>query len=290
MQIQNRTLQAYYWWSTARYFENDLPEQVDVFDFKSKVLELGWQIDTASVFDLMAKREEDFAKKDIRILLPQDFNYPKILSLHIEKLPVFCVQGKWPDNSATILTVVGVRQPSVDSLRWLTHEMPEVLKKQNLVLISGAARGIDQAAHETALICQIPTLAFLPCGIDHTYPESFLRLKQQVLDEGGGIVSGFPPWSKMTKVFFHQRNKWMVSLADLVFVVESRRGGGSWLSGRLALEQGVRVATLPVHPLSPWGLGNNDLLYCSHAELIRDGSDLKSLLASAAQNKSEYKE
>lgn len=286
MQIHNRTVQAYFWWSTQRFFSNDLPDQVDVFDFKEKASQLKWTIDSARVFDILVKREEQFFEKNIHLLFPGDENYPKILSQHIEKLPVFSVQGKWPSLSSIFLAVVGCRQPSGDSLKWLRQELPEALKKENLVLISGAARGIDQIAHEMALTCKVPTLAFLPCGIDHTYPESFLRLKQQVLDDGGAVVSGFAPWEKMTKVFFHRRNKWMVSLADLVFVVESHRGGGSWLSGRLALEQGVPVTALPVHPLSEWGLGNNDLLYCNQAEMIRDGSDLKSLLFSAAQNKS----
>ena len=290
MQIHNRMIHAYFCWSGQKHFKNDLPERVDIFDFKQKIAQLNLDRDALMVFDLLAQKEEQFAEKNIQLVFPKDVDYPQILSEHIEHLPVFCVQGSWPKPSANFLTVVGCRQPSVDSLRWMKHELPEALKIENLVLISGAARGVDQAAHEMALACKVPTLAFLPCGIDHIYPDSFLRLKQQVLDEGGAVVSGFPPWDKMTKVFFHQRNRWMVSLADLVLVVESHRGGGSWLSGRLALEQGVSVATVPVHPFSPWGLGNNDLLYCSHTEMVRDGFDLRSLLATAAKYKGEYKE
>lgn len=282
MQIHKDLALAYFWWSDQQILSDDLPDQVDIFDFKQKARQHGFAINANEAFDQLLRREQQFQEQNIHVITPSHENYPHKIGLCTETKPIFCVQGVWPKKEKKFLTVVGCRRPSYESLRWMRYEMPEALKIKDLIVVSGAARGIDQEAHDLAIATDVPTLAFLPCGIDHVYPESFLRIKQQVLDQGGGLVSGFAPWDKMRKAFFHQRNRWMIALANFTFVVESHRGGGTWLSAQLALEHSVPIGTIPVHPLSSWGLGNNDLLHCSNTYLIRDGKDLNFLLSSSS--------
>lgn len=288
MQIQKKLALAYFRWTKKQYqnpqqnlfFSNEgLPDRIDIADFKTLTKQLGLSASAETIFTELTQREESFAENNIQLLLPEDKAYPPNLRSNIDGAPTLCVQGTLTLKNP-FLTVVGSRIPSLDSLRWMRLELAFALKQKNITLISGAARGIDQEAHELALTNDIPTLAFLPCGIDYLYPDSFSKYKPLILEQGGAIISGFAPWEKMRKSFFHQRNKWMVAMSDAILVIEANRGGGSWMTGFLALKESVSTGIVPVHPLSSWGLGNNDLLRDSLAFPIRDGQDILSLLPS----------
>lgn len=295
MQIQKKMALAYFRWTEKQYQSpqqnlfftgTGLPDRIDSADFKSLIKQLGLSSSASILFDELVKREESFLENNIHLLFPEDETYPTNLKVEADGAPILCVQGALPLINP-FLTVVGSRVPSLDSLRWMRLELAFALKKNNISLISGAARGIDQEAHELALTNDVPTLAFLPCGIDYIYPDSFLKYKELIIEQGGAVISGFAPWAKMRKSFFHQRNKWMVAISDLVLVIEANRGGGSWMTGKLALENGRQTAIVPVHPLSSWGLGNNDLLHDGKAHVLRDGQDILSLLSATSKKISD---
>lgn len=298
MQIQKTLVLAFLQWCQKAYkeaslfqhqFECGLPDHIDRMDFQNKILELSLDFNLdfeippyagrRDFFDCMAQKQEEFLEKNIRILLPGDPDYPDLRQT--ESAPIFCVQGAMPAKKY-FLTVVGSRTPSVESLRWMNLELPMVMKNKNMVVISGAARGVDQEAHQLALANKIQTLAFLPCGIDHVYPDSFLYMKDQILKSGGAVISGFAPWQKMHKSFFYKRNEWMVTMSDLVLVVEANRGGGSLMTGKYAADHS-KLASVPVHPMSSWGLGNNDLLVLPEVHVARDAGDVAGLLFPIAQ-------
>lgn len=265
MEIPEKILRAYWYWSD---------KQMDPCE--------------PGLCEKLIQLEESFRQRNIQLLFPGDEDYPLTARDHVEHKPIFCVQGTIPKN-LPCFTVVGRRTPSVESIRWMKHEFALFLKKRkDVVIVSGAARGVDQEAHELALIHKVPTLAFLPCGIDYTYPDSFQMMREKIIAGGGAVISGFAPWEKMQKAFFHQRNRWMVEMSDLVIVVEAQKGGGSLLTGRFALECQKEVRTLPVHPSSSWGLGNNDLL-AEGGYVLRDWMDLDSLLFSKAKGVSYNK-
>ena len=289
MQIQNKTAIAYFRWRFDQTLHlKDFPDQLDVFDFAEKLLKLKIAADVPSSFEELIKVEERFKEKGIQIALPEEKSYPYKLRDGIERAPVLCYQGSL-SVEAPFLTVVGSRKPSSDSLCWMRLELAQLLKQQKLVVVSGAARGVDQEAHDLALAYHVPTWAFLPCGMDHIYPDSFSRMKNMIISQGGAVISGFPPWVQMHKSFFHQRNRWMVALCDAVLVVEAQTGGGSLLSGRLAMGMGKNTGAIPVHPFSTWGLGNNNLIY-DGATMMRDHKDLSSLLSTGSQRISQHKE
>src|SRR5699024_9478288 len=52
-------------------------------------------------------------------------------------------------------------------------------------VVSGAAFGIDQAAHRGALAAGGSTMAVLACGADQVYPSSHTRLLERITAEGG---------------------------------------------------------------------------------------------------------
>ena len=73
-------------------------------------------------------------------------------------------------------------------------------------MVSGAAFGIDQAAHRGALAGDGATVAVLACGVDRPYPAAHTRLLDH-LAEHGAIVSELAPGCAPTRIRFLARNR-----------------------------------------------------------------------------------
>ena len=66
------------------------------------------------------------------------------------------------------------------------------LASRGVCIVSGLARGIDQAAHRAALEADGTTLAVLGSGVDRAWPEGELT---EELGRDGLLLSEFPPGS-----------------------------------------------------------------------------------------------
>lgn len=204
-------------------------------------------------------------------------DYPDPL-MREEKPPVVLIyKGKpcWKKNVG--LSVVGSRNPSSYSLQWMDEHFAEVLKKRKVLVISGAAQGVDQKAHALSLRAGLPTVCFLPCGLKKIYPLSFKEWERPILESGGALVSAFSPFQEVFKSAFHKRNQWIAAFSNLIFVVEAGRRSGSMMTARLALERGKNICTLPFHPIMERGQGSLDLIF-DGAYMLRDDKDLISLV------------
>lgn len=208
-------------------------------------------------------------------------DYPVNLRLLSSPPLIFSYQGTPFWNQTLNISVVGSRHPLRDSLEWLRRYLPPALRAKNCGLISGGARGVDQWAHELALLARRPTACLLPSGLMEPYPAQWQTRFFDIRAGGGAIISGFAPDAVMRKSYFHIRNRWIAGFSKVCLIAEANRRSGSWLTARLALEEGRRICTLPVSPLSERGLGNLDLLH-DGAHLLRDDADLKQLLESEA--------
>jgi DNA processing protein len=113
----------------------------------------------------------------------------------------------------------------------------------------------------------------LPSGILHPYPHQNEPLFRKIIEAGGALISGFAPDARMQKGFFHARNRWIAAISDVTLIIEAQRKSGSYLTAKLALEEGRSICTLPVSPMSARGLGNLDLIEAG-AQPLRDAQDL----------------
>ena len=93
-------------------------------------------------------------------------------------------------------------------------------------VVSGAAFGIDQAAHRGALAARGPTVAVLACGADRVYPAAHRDLLAYIA-ETGLIVSESPPGCAPTKLRFLSRNRMIAALAQGTVVVEAAVRSGA---------------------------------------------------------------
>jgi DNA protecting protein DprA len=162
------------------------------------------------------------------------------------------------------LAVVGTRQPQSRSLELVAREIAE-LADSSLIVLSGLARGIDACAHETALRHDLPTIAILGAGLDHDYPRENGRLRSEILDAGGLIVSEFPLGTEPRPHHFLLRNRLIAGWARAVWVVEASCRSGALSTARWAREQDRDCYATPCFPGDLTFEGNERLIDRHHA-------------------------
>ena len=106
-------------------------------------------------------------------------------------------------------------------------ELAADLVGRGVSIVSGAAYGIDGAAHRAALAAGGTTIALLAGGADRPYPAGHSQLIERIA-ASGAVVSEVPCGSAPTKWRFLQRNRLIAALADATVVVEA-----GWRSGSL---------------------------------------------------------
>lgn len=163
-----------------------------------------------------------------RFITPGDQEWPPSL----DDLDVCAPIGLWCTGGGVLsqitkqsLAVVGARSATAYGQR-IAHEISVQAATEDVGVISGAAYGIDAAAHRGALVGQGKTVAVLACGVDVAYPVSHRGLLSNITDSGV-IVSEAPPGAKPHKHRFLIRNRLIAALSQSTVVVEAALRSGS---------------------------------------------------------------
>lgn len=182
--------------------------------------------------------------------------YPPALASIDAPPPMLYVRGSTELLTRPAVAIVGSRQASAAGHK-LTHQFAKGLGRAGYVIVSGLARGIDAAAHETTL--DTGTIAVVAGGVDVVYPPENANLTQAI-SEHGAIVSEMPPGFQPRAKDFPRRNRIIAGIALGVLVVEAARRSGTLVTARMAGEAGREVFAVPGHPLDPRAEGTNSLL------------------------------
>lgn len=167
-----------------------------------------------------------------------------------------------PLPAGPAVAVVGTRHPTLDGAR-TARELGTLLAKHDVAVISGMARGIDQAAHLGALDAGGRTVGVLGTGFGVDYPRHDGPLRDAVA-ASGGLVSELLPGAPPQKRNFLWRNRIISALADVTVIVEGRAGSGALHTARMAAAQGRDVLAVPGPVRAPTSRAPLDL--------IRDGA------------------
>ncbi|MCX6074571.1 MAG: DNA-processing protein DprA [Campylobacterales bacterium] len=139
------------------------------------------------------------------------------------------------------ISIVGTRRPNPYT-RALTLELSKKLANAGMVIVSGAAAGVDALAHEGAGFTN--TIAVLPCGINIRYPSRNGALIEAI-ENHGLTLSQFEPDFTAREWSFVVRNEIVVALGESLIVTEADIGSGSMRSVAYALEMGKQIYVLP---------------------------------------------
>lgn len=177
------------------------------------------------------------------------------------------------------VAIVGTRASTAYGER-ITRSLTRTLARAGVTVISGMARGIDGAAHRTALEEGGKTVAVLGTGIDVPYPAGHRQLHRAIA-EHGLVVSENPPGMRAHKGAFPKRNRIIAALAPVTIVVEAGFRSGALNTASQALELGRVVAAVPGPIDSEQSRGSNQLLR-DGAVVIAAADDALALLGVSA--------
>ncbi|MFF5286340.1 DNA-processing protein DprA [Streptomyces sp. NPDC013171] len=213
-----------------------------------------------------------------RFLVPGDTEWPRQLDDLGDARPI----GLWVRGPADLRTwalrsvaLVGARACTPYGAH-TAADLATGLSRQGWVVVSGAAYGIDGAAHRGALAADGATVAVLACGVDTPYPRGHDRLIRRVAEQGL-VVGELPPDSHPTPSRFILRNRVIAALTRGTVVVEAQHRSGSLVTARAAARLGRHTMGVPGPVTSALSAGVHELLR-GDATLVTDADEIIELI------------
>ncbi len=226
---------------------------------------------------------ERAAAKGIRFVVPGDTEWPAGLddlthAPHLHErggVPVglWC-RGALRLDEATehAVAVVGSRSATTYGADVATG-IASTLAGASWSVLSGAAYGIDQAAHRGALASRGLTVAVLACGADRAYPAAHRNLIDYIADVGV-VVSEAAPGCAPTRIRFLARNRIIAAAARGVVVVEAAVRSGALNTASWAAGLGRTVMAVPGPVTSAPSAGAHQLIRARDALLVTSGEEV----------------
>jgi DNA processing protein len=222
----------------------------------------------------LAALTESIHDAGARLIIPGDSEWPTQLN-DLEAPPfALCVRGEADLRTLALCSVaiVGARAASNYGSR-LASEIALLLGERGWNVISGAAYGIDAAAHRGSLASGALTAAVLASGVDEPYPSGHHRLFDEIA-KNGVLVSEVLPGVTPTRGRFLVRNRVIAALTRGTLVIEAALRSGSLRTAADALALNRPVMTMPGPVSSPTSAGCHRLVMDHKAELVTDLEDV----------------
>ncbi|MGH3821620.1 MAG: DNA-processing protein DprA, partial [Pseudonocardiaceae bacterium] len=234
-----------------------------------------------------ARRAEDRAEADLsaiaalggRLVIPEDTEWPAEV-LACFATPAAQADERWRApialwaRGADRLDQLGARAVAVVGARAATgygeHVAAEFgygLAEGGLVVVSGAAFGIDGAAHRGALAGEGCTVAVQACGLDRPYPAGHHGLLDRIA-ASGAVVSEYPPGVRPARHRFLVRNRLIAAFAAGTVVVEAGVRSGARRTATAATALGRVVMAVPGPVTSALSVGCHLLVRDEQAVLV----------------------
>lgn len=223
-----------------------------------------------------------------RLVCPGDDEWPTALDVLTEldgatagPPLVLWVRGplRLADVTSRGVAVVGARA-ATEYGREVAAQLGYDLAERGATVVSGAAYGIDGAAHRGALAAGGATVAVLGCGIDRPYPSGHDRLIRQIA-ENGLVVSESPPGTPPSRNRFLTRNRLIAALSRGVVVVEAAIRSGALNTASWAAQLSREVMAVPGPVTSPLSAGAHRCVIDRDARLVTDAADVLELVGPA---------
>ncbi len=188
-----------------------------------------------------------------------DDSYPHLLREMFYPPLVLYVRGKLQCADACCISIVGTRR-CTDYGRSITAEFAAAFARQNIVVVSGLAQGIDTAAHKATLKACGITYAVVASGVDCIGPWHAEETAQAICEAGGAVLSEYPCGTRALRPYFPQRNRIISGLSRATLVAESGGSGGALITAKFALDQNRELFAVPGSIKSAQSIGSNRLI------------------------------
>ena len=270
---------------------SDLVAAVGADDAARAVRE--WDLPPALQKVTQSRRHLDTAADDLelieslggRFVTPDDAEWPSWRMLAFDgcdsgrESELVAPLGLWVLGTASLaeltdraIGVVGTRAPSNYGTS-VTADIASDLAAQGWTIVSGAAFGVDAAAHRAALAVEGASIAVLACGVDRAYPAAHQALLRRIAEDGL-VVSEYAPNTTPQRHRFLERNRLIAVLSDAVAVIEAGRRSGARNTAKWARRLGRPALAVPGSVNSTTSVGCNQMIREGEAILVANASDV----------------
>lgn len=208
-----------------------------------------------------------------RLVFFEDELYPPLLRTLSDPPPILTFLGNKEKilsfYKKTLIAVVGSRNSSIHANK-LCSSICKDLGKNNAIVVSGLARGIDTQAHYGSI--DTGTIAVMAGGVDVVYPSENLELYKEIV-KNGAIFAEMPVGTAPQPQLFPRRNRIIAGMTYGTLVVEAAENSGSLITAKMALEYNREIFAIPGSPLDPRSRGCNSLIK-EGATLVQNAKDV----------------
>ena len=148
------------------------------------------------------------------------------------------------DKHRKCIAMVGTRMPSVYGEK-NAFELAEQITLQGGTVVSGLAFGIDAKSHWAAVKNHKPTVAILASGLMNITPPSHRQLAEDILKNGGSLISEYVTEIPSMKYRYLERNRLISGMCTATIIIEAKTRSGALITARHALEQNRAIYALP---------------------------------------------
>ncbi len=199
----------------------------------------------------------DCEENDIKIITIDCEYYPDNLrNIYSPPLVIYYKGDITILKTEIAIGIVGTRNPSEYGIQ-VASIFSRDFAKYKVVTVSGLAKGIDTVVHRETLIANGRTIAVLGSGLGNIYPASNKELARVIMENGGLIMTEYPPTSPPMSYHFPIRNRIISAISKGVLVVEGTHKSGSLITAGHALTQGRDVFVVPGNIFSPQSEATN---------------------------------
>lgn len=238
-----------------------------------------------------ARELERAARQGIRFVTPEDDEWPTQLE-DLAHAGTISDRGGIPiglwvrgplrlDRLHRSVAVVGSRSATSYGDQ-VAGDLAAVVGDSGRVIVSGAAAGIDYAAHRGALSADAATVAILACGADRAYPAQHRPLLAH-LAEHHAVISEAPLEASPHKVRFLARNRLIAALTSGTVVVEAAARSGSLNTLHWAQRLNRVAMGVPGPVTAATSEGVHHELRQGAAALVTCGQDVLELVGGAGE-------
>ena len=231
-------------------------------------------------------------------------SYPQALKQIYDAPASLYIRGNKEILNGKNIGIVGCRECTDYGKKAAKYFAYNLSKEKSVNIVSGLAKGVDSYAHCGSVGANIEcestkncgkkqescgkinnncgkinddcgkTIAILGNGLDMIYPKENIELANEIIRNGGAIISEYPCGTKPDKMNFPARNRIISGLSKGIIVIEAKEKSGTLITVDFALEQGRDVFVVPGNINSINSVGTNDLIK-QGAKMVTSYEDIK---------------
>lgn len=218
-------------------------------------------------------------RSHVTLLTPEDAAWP----MRLDDLGRHAPLSLWVKGDVEMLgrtspgvAIVGARAATAYG-EYVAEDIAAGCAASGFTVFSGAAYGIDGAAHRGALAAGGATVAVLAGGADRLYPSGHRALLSHI-GQVGAIVAELPCGTQPAKWRFLGRNRIIAALSDTTVVVEAGSRSGALNTAHHAADLGRPLGAVPGPVTSASSVGCHQLMREAGAECITGIEGVREML------------